>query len=106
MKKKRGTLRIIKFVLVGILVLFVYRTTRDLKTEDYNYFWKTLEEAFSYYSFLNEDNRLEKIKEEYKVKLDKLDYENKDKIINFYNSIIYNITNDRSVAHLCVYGKG
>ncbi|QQK08845.1 S41 family peptidase [Miniphocaeibacter halophilus] len=106
MKKKRIAFGIIIFIIVGILGVFTYKIIRDPKIEDYNYFWETLEEAFPYYSFLNEDNRLEKIKEEHKVKLDDLDYGNKDKIINFYNNIIYNITNGRTIAHLGAYEKG
>lgn len=106
MKKKKILIPVFISIIVVIAILYIFKNKMDPKVEDYNYFWETIEESFPYYSFLNEDNRLVSIKENYKEELEDLDYENNDEILEFYSDIARKIKNGKTIGHFNFLEKG
>ena len=106
MKRKRLLMDIVLILLVIVSGVMLFKGKKDPKLDDYNYFWETVEDGYPFYTFLNEDNRLEKVKEKYKKEVKELDYKNSEEVVEFYNKIISEITEDKSVGHFRAMNKG
>lgn len=106
MKRKRLLMDIVLVLLVIVSGVMLFKGKKDPKLEDYNYFWETVEEGYPFYTFLNEDNRLEKVKEKYKKEVKKLDYKDSEEVVDFYNKVIGEITEDGTIGHFRGMNKG
>lgn len=99
MKRKRLLMDIVLILLVVVSGIMLFKGKKDPKLDDYNYFWETVEDGYPFYTFLNEDNRLEKVKEKYKKEVKELDYKNSEEIDKFYGKMINEITENKNYGH-------